>query len=145
MYDFLQPHGLEPIRPLCLWNFPGKYTGVGCHFHLRGIILTQGLNMCLLHCWSFLYYWATWEALVINKRGKKKDIVLFENPDDAGDLYWAVLWTEYLHLRKLHSEALITTWRVGCLLEVRPLGDNWVWMRSWKGKLPCPWWDPVPL
>ena len=63
-------------------------------------------------------------AHVINKRGKKKDIVLFENPNDAGDLRWAVLWTEYLHLRKLHSGALIITWRVRCHLEVRPLGDN---------------------
>ena len=22
---------------LCLWNFPGKNTGVGCHFLLQGI------------------------------------------------------------------------------------------------------------
>ena len=32
--------------------FPGKNTGVGCHFLLQGIFLTQGLNMhllCLLH------------------------------------------------------------------------------------------------
>ena len=32
--------------------FPGKNTGVGCHFLLRGIFQTQGLNLhllCLLH------------------------------------------------------------------------------------------------
>ena len=29
-------------------NFPGKNTGVGCHFLLQGIFLTQGLNSCLL-------------------------------------------------------------------------------------------------
>ena len=37
---------------LCLWDFPGKNTGVGCHFLLQGIFLTQGLNLhllCLLH------------------------------------------------------------------------------------------------
>ena len=36
---------------LCPWNFPGKNTGVGCHFVLQGIFLTQGLNphlLCLL-------------------------------------------------------------------------------------------------
>ena len=33
----------------CPWNFPGKNTGVGCHFLLRGIFPTQGLNPCLLH------------------------------------------------------------------------------------------------
>ena len=28
--------------------FPGKNTGVGCHFLLQGIFLTQGSNACLL-------------------------------------------------------------------------------------------------
>ena len=28
--------------------FPSKYTGMGCHFLLQGIFLTQGLNQCLL-------------------------------------------------------------------------------------------------
>ena len=32
----LQPHGLKPTRILCSWNFPGKNTGVGCHFLLWG-------------------------------------------------------------------------------------------------------------
>jgi len=32
MSDSLQPHGLKPTRLLCPWNFPGKNTGVGCHF-----------------------------------------------------------------------------------------------------------------
>ena len=38
--------------PGCPWNFPGKNTGVGCHFLLQGIFLTQGSNphlLCLLH------------------------------------------------------------------------------------------------
>ena len=30
------------------WDFPGKNTGVGCHFLLQGIFLTQGSNPCLL-------------------------------------------------------------------------------------------------
>ena len=29
---------------LCPWNFPGKNTGVGCHFHFQGIFPTLGLN-----------------------------------------------------------------------------------------------------
>ena len=24
-------HALQPARLLCLWNFPGRHTGVGCH------------------------------------------------------------------------------------------------------------------
>ena len=30
----LWPHGLKPTRLLCPWDFPGKNTGVGCHFLL---------------------------------------------------------------------------------------------------------------
>ena len=36
MSDSLQPHGQEPSRLLCPWNFPGKNTGVGSHFLSRG-------------------------------------------------------------------------------------------------------------
>ena len=36
----LQPHGLEPTRPLCPWDSPGKSTGVGCHVLLR--IMNEG-------------------------------------------------------------------------------------------------------
>ena len=31
-------------------NFPGKNTGVGCHFLFQGIFLSQGSNLGLLHC-----------------------------------------------------------------------------------------------
>ena len=33
--DSSQPHGLQPTRLLCPWDFPGKSTGVGCHCLLR--------------------------------------------------------------------------------------------------------------
>ena len=47
--DSLQPYGLWPARFLCPWDSPGKDTGVGCHFLLQGIFLTQGANLSLLH------------------------------------------------------------------------------------------------
>ena len=31
MSNFLRPPGLQPIRPLRPWDFPGKSTGVGCY------------------------------------------------------------------------------------------------------------------
>ena len=34
MSDSSRPHGLEPTRFHCPWYFPGKNTGVGCHFLL---------------------------------------------------------------------------------------------------------------
>ena len=38
-------HALYPTSFLCPWNFPGKNTGVGCHFLLQGLFLTQGSNL----------------------------------------------------------------------------------------------------
>ena len=48
MFDSVT-HWLQPTRFLCPWNFPGKNTGVSCHFLLHGIFLTQRLNPNLLH------------------------------------------------------------------------------------------------
>ena len=42
-------HGLLSARLLCPQNFPGKNTGVACHFLLQAIFLIQGLNLSLLH------------------------------------------------------------------------------------------------
>ena len=54
--ESLRPHGLYPTRLVCPWNFPGKNTGVGYHFLLQGILLTQGSNLHRLH-WQ-----ASWNA-----------------------------------------------------------------------------------
>ena len=42
-------------QPFCPWGFPGKNTGVGCHFLLQGIFPTQGSNPGLLHWRQMLY------------------------------------------------------------------------------------------
>ena len=42
--DSWRPHGRQPARLLCPWDSPGKITGVGSHFLLQGIFLTQGIN-----------------------------------------------------------------------------------------------------
>ena len=52
----LGPHRLQPTRLLCPWDFPGKDTGVGCHFLLQGIFPTQGSKPGLLHCRQMLYW-----------------------------------------------------------------------------------------
>ena len=65
--DSLWPHGLWPARLLCLWNFPGKNSGVGCHFIPQGILLTQRSNPCLLrllHCRKSLYHCAICEPSI---------------------------------------------------------------------------------
>ena len=51
MSNSLRPHGSSLLHP---WDFPGKSTGVGCHFLLQGIFPTQGLNPGLPHCSQML-------------------------------------------------------------------------------------------
>ena len=46
---FCDPMDCSPTRPLCPWDSPGKNTGVGCHFLLQGIFLSQRSNLRLLH------------------------------------------------------------------------------------------------
>ena len=56
------PLGLYAARLLSLWDFPGKNTGVGCHFLSQGIFPTQGSNLHLLHRRRILDHWATSKA-----------------------------------------------------------------------------------
>ena len=42
------PMDYSPPRLLCSWDFPGKNTGMGCHFLLQGIFSIPGLNPHLL-------------------------------------------------------------------------------------------------
>ena len=65
MTDCLRPYRLQSARLLCQWDSPGKNTGVGCHFLLQEIFLTQEVNphlLCLLHWRQILYHWAIREA-----------------------------------------------------------------------------------
>ena len=48
MSDSLVTSWTVACRLLCPWDPPGKNTGVGCHFLLQGIFLTQGSKSCLL-------------------------------------------------------------------------------------------------
>ena len=52
---FATPWTVAYQAPLSM-GFPGKGTGVGCHFLLQGIFLTQGLNLGLPHCRQTLYH-----------------------------------------------------------------------------------------
>ena len=62
MSDSLGPHGLYPSR-LYPWDFPGKNTGVGCHFLLQGIFETQGPNLFSCIGRQILYHWAITKPL----------------------------------------------------------------------------------
>ena len=56
------PMDYNPPGSSVLGDSSGRNTGVGYHFLLQGIFLTQELNSFLPHCRWILYHWATWET-----------------------------------------------------------------------------------
>ena len=70
------PMGFSPLDS-CAWDSPGKSTGVGCHFLLQGIFLTQGLNLlllCLLH----------WQADFFTTLPSGKPFIYMKTLEQAG-------------------------------------------------------------
>ena len=61
------PVDCSPPRSSVHGDSPGNNTGVGCHFLLQGILLTQGLNPCLL---CFLQ----WQACSLPLKVKVKSL-----------------------------------------------------------------------
>ena len=81
----LRSCGLEPARILCPWDFPGKDSGVGCHFLLQGIFLTQQSNprlLRLLHWQADSLPLSHLGSLVISVRqcGKPCDVDIIRRP-----------------------------------------------------------------
>ena len=70
----LQPHGQQPASPFCSWYFPGKNTGVSCHFLLQRISPTRRSNLCL-RC---LLHWQA-DSLPLSKR-QKTHLTLVNHP-----------------------------------------------------------------
>ena len=95
--DSLRPHGLQPIRLLHPWDFPGESTGVGCH--------------CLPHQLVFISeVWENIDMLMLNS-GKESPTMQetqetrvqsmgWEDPLEEGMathssiLVWRIPWTE---------------------------------------------------
>ena len=64
-------HGLWPSRLLCPQDFLGKNTGMGCHFLLQGLFLSQGSNLHLLHQQVdslLLSHWGSSQLLAVARR-----------------------------------------------------------------------------
>ena len=68
---FFVTHGLYPTRLLSPCSFPGKGTGVGCHFLLQGIFPAQGFSLGLPSCGQMLY--------CLNHQGSPKEDIQMAN------------------------------------------------------------------
>ena len=55
----LQPHGLQLTSLLHPWDFPGKDTGVGCHFLLQLVFVFYFIFCCFFNKDLFIY-WLWW-------------------------------------------------------------------------------------
>ena len=66
----LRPHGLQPARLLCPWDFSGRNTGVGCVSCSRGSSRSRNWTMSPA-LQALLYHWTTGEAQLADKHMKK--------------------------------------------------------------------------
>ena len=59
VWVFCDPMDSNPPRLLCPWDFPGKNTGVGCHFFLQGS--SRPRDETLVSCLGrqILYHWVS--------------------------------------------------------------------------------------
>ena len=106
----------------------GKNAGVGCHFLLQGIFLTQGSNLhllCPLHCRQILYplshrgsqAWFTWDPgqcyISLTSGGTQASLVpqMIKNPPaTAGSLQ--SLGQENALEKGMATYSSILTWRI---------------------------------
>ena len=71
----LWPQGLWPARFLCLWDFSGKNTRMGCHFLLRGSWPRYGSCVSCVAS-RFFTHWAIREALLGTLEDSKRNWML---------------------------------------------------------------------
>ena len=103
----------NPPGLLCLWNSPGKNTGVDSHSVLLRIFLTQGLNPSLLHAGRFLTIWAIREA---------------EGPT----LWFQPPFGEYLHIPHTHLPTTILGSKDSLYQSQPPGRSGQDWNPSWS-------------
>ena len=72
MSNSLESHVWWPARLLHPWDFPGKNTGVVCHFLCQGIFPAQGSNPGLPNCRQTLHH-LSYQESPINLPTKQKE------------------------------------------------------------------------
>ena len=115
--------GCYPARRLCLWNFPGKYTGVGCLFLLQGIFLTQGSSW-YLRC---LLNWQA-DSLPLCRRGSPHNRKLLSHKSGRQKSEIIIInWNQSV-VRTIPPQRL---WRRMCSLTLPASGECWQYLPCW--------------
>ena len=124
----MRPYGPQHASLLCLWDSPGKHTGVGCHALLQKIFPTQETprdrsNLHLLH---FLHWQVGSLPLLDSSIGE-------ESACNAGDLSSIPgsgrAAGEGIDYPLQYSWASLVAWSVKNLPAVR---ETWVQSLSWE-------------
>ena len=73
--DSVRPHGLQPTRLLCPWDFPGKSTGVGCHCLLQLPTINDLFSCSVLvhYAWKDSFKWI---LFIVNKVLSTLDFIM---------------------------------------------------------------------
>ena len=105
---------------LCLWNLPGKYTGVGCLFLLQGIFLTQGSSW-YLRC---LLNWQA-DSLPLCRRGSPHNRKLLSHKSGRQKSEIIIInWNQSV-VRTILPQRL---WRRMCSLTLPASGECWQYL-----------------
>ena len=133
--DSLWPHGLQHTWLSCPWNSSGKNTGVGCHFLLQGIFLTQGWNLGLLHCRPILYHLShqgshpRWGLSLKKKKGKEeKQRELRRCCCNYASSSKTLYFLQNMFLSCTENAAFM--WTHDCYKKVIPINYNKIWEKS---------------
>ena len=117
--DFVTPWTVA-CRQLCLWDSPGKNTGVGSHSFLQGIFLIQGSNPGLRHCRQTLYH--------LSHQGSPPFLFDRRDPGDKG-FGWDRWRSTVKYLEYLGRKLKTTHHPNPKILETAQLSAGW-WMEK---------------
>ena len=71
-----QHYELKPARLICPWDFPGKNTGVGCHFPTQVSCIAGWFLYC-----RQIFNWLSYEGSPTNMYSIYKNIYIFSNQE----------------------------------------------------------------
>ena len=116
----------SPPNLLCPWDFSNKNTGVGCHFILQEIFLTQGSNLCLL-C---LLHWQA-NSLSLSHQGSQVRLIEGSELDKGKSDFNSYLILEPSVMGVPISSMVSQCWKTwGCIVK----SDSWVCREAWDHK-----------
>ena len=129
------PIDCSPPRLLRPWDFPGKNTGVDCHFLLQGILPIQGSNPGLPHCRWILYQ--------LSHKGSPLLRIMEDFCSAHGILtldYLGLFLFFYLPFQPPEDPKFLGSPLCSCCCETlqrRALGVNFISFSCWVSNVPC--------